>query len=68
MTRFYKIELVMEASDFIEAEYWYNKLAEHSGSIVDIYQKDLQPMSKTEVEQFFDRPLDDLLDPPDLKF
>ena len=56
----------MEASDFHEAEYWYHKVAEQSGSIVDIYHKNIQPMTREEIESFFERPLEDLVDPEDI--
>jgi len=53
--KFYKIELVMEATNFAEAEYWYNKLVEQGGSVVDIYQKDIRKMTDQEIFEFFGR-------------
>ena len=52
---FYKIELVMETTNFAEAEYWYNKLVQQSGSVVDIYQKDIRKMTDQEIFEFFGR-------------
>ena len=49
---FYKIELVIEAPNFAEAEYWYNKLVKQSGSVVDIYQRDIKKMTDQEIFEY----------------